>query len=109
MQDNEKMDTLVECLEFLRKKGYTKEFKIEQHTMHAIDDTEKNYSPEQVKITGHYRFEGESDPADMTVLYALETEDGDRGTLIDAFGAYSSQKVSEYLRKVEEIGKAAKE
>ena len=103
MQDHEEMDTLIEALEYLRKKGYTKEFKIEQHTMHAIDDNEKTYNPDQVKITDHYRFEGESDPADMTVLYAMETTDGTKGTLIDAFGAYSSQKVSEFLKKVEDV------
>src|SRR5688572_3771308 len=99
MQDHEEMDTLVESLEYLRKKGFTKEFKIEQHTLHAIDDTSKTYSPEQLKIVYHFRFEGDSDPGDMTALYAIETNDGVKGTLIDAFGTYSSQKVSEFLRK----------
>ena len=35
-------------------------------------------------IQGVHRFEGESDPAEMSVVYALEMSDGEEGTLIDS-------------------------
>jgi hypothetical protein len=34
-------------------------------------------------------FAGVSDPDDMSVVYAIETRDGVRGTLTGAFGVYS--------------------
>jgi hypothetical protein len=60
-----------------------------------------------MKIVEHFRFEGDSDPADMTVVYALEANDGVKGTVIDAFGTYSNPKLSEFLRKVEEVKEKA--
>jgi hypothetical protein len=107
MQDNEKMDTLVDCLNILRKRGFTKEFKLELHGLCAIDEEHHRYGPADMKIVEHFRFEGDSDPADMTVVYALEANDGVKGTVIDAFGTYSNPKLSEFLRKVEEVKEKA--
>lgn len=39
------------------------------------------------------RFEGTSDPDDMSVIYALEARDGMRGTLTDACGSYADPAV----------------
>lgn len=106
MQDNEKMDTLVECLNTLKDRGYEKEFKLDHHELCAIDG-EHRYGPKDMKIVEHFRFEGESDPADMTVVYAVETTDGGKGIIVDAFGTYSNPKLSEFIRKVEEVSEKA--
>ena len=37
----------------------------------------------------------------MSVVYAIETSDGIRGTLTDAFGVYSDPDVSNFIDKVE--------
>ena len=47
-----------------------------------------------------HRFEGVSDPDDMSILYAIETRSGVRGTLADAFGAYADPRVGAFLRDV---------
>ena len=44
--------------------------------------------------------EGASDPDDMSIVYAIEGESGARGTLVDAFGAYSDPTVSSFLQGV---------
>jgi hypothetical protein len=46
------------------------------------------------------RFEGVSDPDDMAIVYAIESTDGTRGALVDAFGAYSSPTVGAFLHHV---------
>jgi hypothetical protein len=104
MEDNNKMDTLSECMEHLRKHGYDKEFLVREGKL-TTPDGEMIWSPAQVKITQFYRFEGESDPADMQVLYAVECEDGTKGTITDGFGTYASADVSNFVRKIEEIHK----
>jgi len=52
-----------------------------------------------------YRFEGSSDPADNSILFAIETSDGKHGTLVDAFGPYADTKVTSFIQQVEEINK----
>ena len=41
-----------------------------------------------------------SDPDDMASVYAIESTDGTRGSLVDAFGAYSNRTVSAFLHDV---------
>ena len=51
-------------------------------------------------IREFHRFEGVSDPDDMSIVYAIESRDGTRGTLVDAFGVYSNPAVSRVLERV---------
>jgi hypothetical protein len=51
------------------------------------------------------RFEGASDPADNTILYVIETNDGIKGTLVDAYGSYADPKVTTFMEEVAEINK----
>ena len=36
----------------------------------------------------------------MAIVYAIESSDGTRGALVDAFGAYSNPSVSAFLHDV---------
>lgn len=98
------LKTLAECMNTLKSKGFTKDFQVTSTGLKAMDG-EKCYSPEQVHIVDFFRFEGDSDPADMSILYAIETSDGTKGTLSDAFGPYAARKVSEFFEQVEDIQK----
>lgn len=53
-------------------------------------------------IREFHRFEGVSDPDHMSIVYAIEGQGGVRGTLVDAFGAYSDPRVSAFLDGVPE-------
>ena len=101
---NTYLKTLAECMNSLKEKGFTKDFQVTAGGLKAMDD-DKLYQPHEVKITNFYRFEGESDPGDMSILYAIETNDGVKGTLSDAYGPYAARKVSEFFDRVEDIQK----
>ncbi len=89
--------------------GYTESFKVEGKGLTGSSTSDqKFYGPSEVKIENFYRFEGYSDPNDNAILYLLETHDGRKGTLIDAYGAYSDIKLSEFVKAVEEIQKKDK-
>lgn len=103
-QRKQELKTLVECLNSMKRDGYDKDFQVTEEGLKTTD-ADKIYSPDQVKIVNYYRFEGESDPGDMSILYVMETNDGKKGTLVDAFGPYAGRKVSEFIVKVEEIQK----
>lgn len=90
MSTSASMTPLSVVMARLQDKGYGREFVIEQDGAH-LTGTGKAYRAEQLTIVKVYRFEGESDPADMSVLYAIQTDDGENGYLLSAYGTYSDQ------------------
>lgn len=84
----------------LEKYGYTEQFRVEGDKLVALG-TKKKYKHQDVKAANFYRFEGISDPDDMSILYAIETCDGCKGTLTDAYGRYSDQDTGAFMKQVE--------
>lgn len=104
--DKEHMKTLTSCINSLGVAGFGTQFKMLKGGLKSLA-TEKVYQAEEVKITNFYRFEGESDPADSSILYAIETATGEKGTLSDAYGIYGDANISEFVKHVEDIHKRA--
>lgn len=102
--NNPYMKTMALCLNKVVKEGYTEDFKITERGMVAMHDN-KRYKPEQVHVVNFFRFEGFSDPADNSILYVIETDDGKKGTLIDAYGPYADEKVNKFMQQVEDVHK----
>ena len=98
------LNTMVDCVNSLILKGFTEDFKAKDSGLLSLS-TKKLYKPEEVKVLNFYRFEGNSDPADNSILYAVETADGKRGTLVDAYGPYADSHVTKFMHEVEEISK----
>lgn len=84
----------------LEKYGYTEQFRVEKGKLIGTE-SKKTYKPKDVKGVNFYRFEGISDPDDMSILYAIETADGCKGTLTDAYGNYSDDETGEFMKQVE--------
>lgn len=100
------MTTLTERVNKEIKDGYTDNMKIVRQGLYsALRD--KTYTPHDIKIINFYRFEGQSDPADNAIMYVIETTDGVKGILIDAYGTYADENVNKFMREVEEINKKA--
>jgi hypothetical protein len=78
----------------LERSGYTAEFIVEGGDTLRVSGTTRRYAAAAAHINDFYRFEGASDPDDMSVIYAVETADGTRGTLIDAFGTYADPAIA---------------
>ena len=98
------MKTLVSCLNSLLAAGFETQFRARKNGLESLT-TKKIYKPDAIKVLSFYRFEGESDPADNSIVYAIETNDGERGTLTDAYGPYSDTNVTNFMKEVEEIEK----
>jgi hypothetical protein len=79
----------------LAEKGFGSEFKINKDGA-RLDGHEGLYQPNDLQILKVYRFEGESDPADMAALYAMQAIDGKKGFLLNAYGTYSDQDQKYY-------------
>ncbi len=94
------MTNLDQCLTKLEGKGYTEQFKVEKDKLVAVKKKSK-YKAKDVKAANFFRFEGISDPDDTSVLYAIETTDGVKGTLTDAYGIYADDDTGEFMKEVE--------
>jgi hypothetical protein len=93
------MWTLSSAIERLASRGFTAHFGVVGDRLRAFDSG-KTFAAHELIIREFQRFEGVSDPDDMAIVYAIESADGTRGALVDAFGAYSSPTVGAFLRDV---------
>jgi hypothetical protein len=82
------MTTLSTVLEKLRLKKKDNEFRWTSEGFTAGKG--KFYQPEDLTIIKTYRFEGDSNPSDASILYVIEANDGLIGYSLDAYGMYSS-------------------
>lgn len=95
------MTTVTSVLEKLRIKKHDQEFRMTPEGF--TPGNNKYYQPEELKIIRTYRFEGESDPSDSSVIYVIEANDGLIGYSIDAYGVYSDHGddgYDDFIRKV---------
>jgi len=98
------MKSLATCLNRMITDGYTEDFKVNEIGLESLNNRQ-SYKPEEIRVVNFFRFEGMSDPDDNAVLYVIETADGTRGTLIDAFGIYNDARISKFMHEVELIQK----
>ena len=91
--------TLAATLDDLARRGFTEHFEVAGQGLHAANGG-RTFAADELTIREVYRFEGVSDPDDMSIVYAIESRDGTRGTLVDAFGVYSDPAVSAVLENV---------
>lgn len=87
----------VNAIEDLRKRGYTQDFNLEEN---ALVWNTKHFNPDQFEIHEVYRFEGASDPGDESVVYGIESADGQKGILVDGYGYSSTARSAALLRKL---------
>jgi hypothetical protein len=88
-------DTVSEAITGLKKRGYTIDFNLEQDCI-VCHETPLSLKPTEFEITEVYRFEGNSDPADEAVVYAIESKHNQKGVLVNGFG-YSADPVSDEM------------
>jgi hypothetical protein len=91
--------SLANALDELADAGFVEHFGVRDGALESFDSGRRFRAVELV-IREYHRFEGVSDPDDMSIVYAIEGQGGVRGTLVDAYGAYSDTAVSAFLQGV---------
>ncbi len=91
--------SLSAAIEDLQQQGYTENL---NYCDTGLENRGKScvYPAHEIHVKAFYRFEGKTDPGDNTILYAIETSDGHKGLLVDAYGAYSGNIPSEIVQKL---------
>jgi hypothetical protein len=106
MKQTEKINrqSSVSVFDSLSALGFETQFKATEQGLLSLT-TQKTFQPGEVKVVHFYRFEGDSNPSDSSIVYAIEADNGEKGTLTDGYGSSSDSNVSDFMHKVEEIHK----
>ncbi|WP_299250328.1 hypothetical protein [uncultured Cytophaga sp.] len=98
------MKTLSALTTLLEKEGFNTTFQVDESGLKSFA-SDRVYSPNEVCVSSFYRFEGESNPEDNSILYAIEAISGEKGLLIDAYGSQGDINISNFIVEVENIQK----
>jgi len=93
------MKTLTETIDKFRSKEFIYDFYIKDGKLRS-DETKESFMPEDLIIERTGRYEGDSNPDDMSIIYAITSESGTKGILLDAYGTYADPQISEFIKDV---------
>ncbi|ETN95195.1 hypothetical protein [Zhouia amylolytica] len=92
-------ETLSEAINSLKADGYVEDFNLCDA---GVENKHKKtiHNSDELKVVAFYRFEGQTNPDDSSVLYVIETTSGEKGLLIDAYGMYSGNVSQDMIDKL---------
>lgn len=93
-------DSVLEAVADLKTRGYSVDFDLKPDGI-KCDSLDIHLAPEEFTIDEHYRFEGDSDPDENSVVYAISSSTGVKGTLSDAYGVYATNVNPEMAKKLQ--------
>tara|TARA_R110002049_G_scaffold245100_1_gene419018 strand:+ start:102682 stop:103065 length:384 start_codon:yes stop_codon:yes gene_type:complete len=88
-------------IEKYQDKGYTANFYFKSGKLVA-SESKVEFSPKEVYITGEHRYEGMSNPSDLSILYVLKTENGEKGTFLQAYGPNADPEAASFFKEIPE-------
>jgi len=92
--------TLSAAVDGLRTRGYTTDLSLEENGLRCSGN-ELLLHPEDFHIDEFYRFEGESDPADESIVYAISAPGRSiKGVLVNGLGIYGSSLTQAMVAKL---------
>jgi len=97
MKENYHYATVTEAISNLRKEGFSVDFNIVDNW---IAYHSGKFDTDEFDIVEVYRYEGESDPGDEAVVYAIESTSGIKGILVAGYGASSDSISTKMLQKL---------
>ena len=95
-------ETVSEALNNLVKRGYTHDFNVHAEKECLVCNTSlTQLSVDDFEIDETYRFEGNTDPGDEMILFAISsTKHKIKGTLLNAYGMYSDSATTKIIEKL---------
>ena len=90
-------ETITDAVNDLIARGYKLDFNLDEN---CIICNKEKFRPEDFEIVEIYRFEGDTDPADEAVIYAIESKTGLKGLLINGYGIYADTMSAEMAKKL---------
>ncbi|WP_210521163.1 phosphoribosylpyrophosphate synthetase [Hymenobacter terricola] len=95
-------DTLTEALNDLRQRGYGLDYNLTGAQAYCAE-VKEYLGPDELTIKEVYRFEGDSNPDDNMVLYALESRKtpANKGVLVAAYGPDVEAEAATFIQRLD--------
>lgn len=90
-------DTLSEAINGLKQRGYTLDFNLQENCLVCNHD---RFDVNDFEIIEFHRFEGNTDPSDEAIVYAIESVSGHRGVLVSGYGIAAEGISAEMAKKL---------
>lgn len=96
----ESFGTLSETINALIKIGYVHDFNIHEECI-VCHQADVKLLPSEFQIDKVYRFEGNSNPDDQSILYAISSPKCNyKGVLVNGYGISSDEETSKGIEKL---------
>jgi hypothetical protein len=93
-------ETVTEAVKGLKDRGYTIDFNIAFDKL-ICSESKICLQPDEFEITEVHRFEGDSNPDDEDVVYAVASKDKKiKGVITSAFGLYADPVSNKIIQKL---------
>ena len=93
-------DTVVEAIDGLKQRGYNLDFNIAFDKLICVQN-DHCLNPGEFEIREVHRFEGDTNPSDEDVVYAVTSKDGSmKGIVTSAFGTYADSISSDMIKQL---------
>ena len=89
----------IEYINELKEKGYTSDFRMMGAHLVELNSKEK-FLPAQIFIDKEMRFEGMSNPSDASILYAIKTDSGFKGTVLANYAPTGNLELAEFFKEI---------
>src|SRR6187402_669639 len=91
--------SLSEATNDLRARGYTYDFNLMPDCIEC-PSLQLQLSPEKFTVDEFHRFEGMSSTDDNSIVFAISSENGLKGVLVDAYGMYANSLNQNMIKKL---------
>ncbi len=95
-----RFDTLSEAITDLQNRGYSEDLNLQSDCLECKALDYKLYA-DQFEVDEMHRFEGDSNPDDSSILFAISSETFNlKGLLVDAYGVYADPLNTAMIQKL---------
>lgn len=89
----------IDYIRKLESLGYSASYTCEEGKLKNLEN-KKYYKPSDLKLVETFRYEGLSNPADNSILYIIEANDGTKGTALVAYGPAADTCFASFFQEV---------
>lgn len=98
---SENFGTLSQTLDGLKLQGYTIDFNVREECL-VCPQHDIMLSPDEFHIDKVYRFEGETDPDDQSIVFAISSPKFKaKGVLVNGYGIFADETASKLIEKLQ--------
>ena len=90
-------DTVSEAVNGLKQRGFVVDFNLEENCLVCHGD---KFDINDFEIVEVFRFEGNTDPSDEAIVYAIESVKGTKGILVSGYGISAEGMSAEMAQKL---------